>query len=187
MNQELLNNNYLFIPEFIPTQEANDLYKQFKDEAQLYPKHFDSKDLQALGSPSIYNYVPFVALMCEKTAHINKLVEEKLLPTYAYARVYKKGAELTKHSDRPACEISVTLHLGSDGTSWPICFTKPDGSIVSKDLKVGDAVIYLGCISEHWREGAFAGNEYGQVFLHYVRSTGIYNNHYFDKVLDKYK
>jgi hypothetical protein len=72
------------------------------------------------------------------------------------------------------------LHLGSDGTSWPICFTKPDGEVVSKDLKPGEAVIYLGCISEHWRENAFVGKEYGQVFLHYVRSKGKYVNHCFD-------
>jgi hypothetical protein len=111
---------------------------------------------------------------------MNELVGEKLLPTYAYARVYKNGAELKKHTDRPACEISVTLHLGSDGSSWPLGFTKPDGSTVFKDLKPGQAVIYCGCISEHWREGTFAGQEYGQVFLHYVRSAGRYVNHCFD-------
>jgi len=180
MKQELLNNNYLFVPDFLSIQETSNLYKQFKQEVQLYPNNFDNKDPQAPGSPSIGNYVPFVALMCEKTAHMNELVGEKLLPTYAYARAYKKGAELKKHTDRPACEVSVTVHLGSDGTSWPICFTKPDGSIVSKDLKVGEAVIYLGCVSEHWRENAFTGQEYGQVFLHYVRSQGMYANHRFD-------
>jgi hypothetical protein len=176
MNQELLNNNYLFVPDFLSIQETSNLYKQFKQELQLYPK----SDFHVPGSLAVGNYIPFVALLCEKTAHMNELVGEKLLPTYAYARIYKNGNELTKHKDRPACEVSVTVHLGSDGTSWPICFTKPDGSIVSKDLKPGEAVIYLGCISEHWREGIFAGQEYGQVFLHYVRSKGRYTNHCFD-------
>lgn len=180
MNQELLDNNYLFVPNFIFAQEASDLYKQFKKEVQLYPHNFDNKDPQVPGSPSIHNYVPFVALMCEKTAQINSLVGEKLLPTYAYARIYKNGAELVKHKDRPACEVSVTLHLGSDGISWPLGFTKPDGTTVLKDLKPGEAVIYFGCISEHWRENAFMGQEYGQVFLHYVRSEGKYINHCFD-------
>ena len=179
MNQELLDNNYLFVPNFIAAQETNELYKKFKIETQLYPNNFKT-DPQVPGSPAIHNYVPFVALLCEKTAHMNELVEEKLLPTYAYARVYKNGAELTKHIDRPACEVSVTLHLGSDGTSWPIYFTRPNGDIVSKDLKPGEAVIYLGCISAHWRESAFLGQEYGQVFLHYVRSKGNYASHCFD-------
>ena len=180
MNQELLANNYLFVPEFITKQEAASLYRKFKKETQLYPDIFKT-DPHTPGSPSIYNYVPFVALMCEKTAHMNQLVEEKLLPTYAYARIYKNGAELTKHTDRPACEVSVTLHLGSDDTSWPIGFTKSDGTTVLKDLKPGEAVIYLGCISEHWRESAFVGQEYGQVFLHYVRSEGRYSDYCFDR------
>jgi len=179
MNQELLDNNYLFVPDFIPTQEAFTLYKQFKQETQLYPDIY-KEDLQVRGSPSFLNYVPFIALMCEKTTYMNKLVGEKLLPTYAYSRIYKNGAELVKHTDRPACEISVSLHLGSDGTSWPLGFTRPDGTTVLKDLLPGQAVIYFGCISEHWREDAFTGKEYGQVFLHYVRSNGKYTNHCFD-------
>jgi len=182
MKQELLNNNYLFIPDFLPIQEASNLYKQFKQEVQLYPQFFNSNDSQVRESIAIDGrYTPFVALLCEKTAYMNKLVEEKLLPTYTYARLYKNNAELIKHTDRPSCEVSVTIHLGSDGTSWPICFTKPDGSIVSKDLKPGEAVIYLGCVSEHWRENAFTGQEYGQVFLHYVRSEGKYANYCFDR------
>lgn len=179
MNQELLDNNYLFVPDFMSTQEADSLYKQFKKEAQLYPNSFKA-DHDVPNSPSVFNYIPFVALLCEKTAHMNTLVGEKLLPTYSYARIYKNNAELPKHIDRAPCEISVTVHLGGDGASWPVGFTKPDGSVVLKDLSPGQAVIYFGCISHHWREGAFNGQEYGQVFLHYVRSEGKYSNHYFD-------
>ena len=41
-----------------------------------------------------------------------------LIPTYSYARLYKKGHELKKHKDRPSCEISTTINLGGD--PWPI-------------------------------------------------------------------
>lgn len=180
MNQELLQNNYLFVPDFLSVQETNALFKEFKKNVQLYPNSFKA-DHDVVNSPSAFNYKPFIALMCEKTMYMNQLVQEKLLPTYAYARIYKNGAELKKHMDRPACEISVTLHLGGDGTPWPICFTKPDGTEVAKDLSPGQAVIYFGCVSEHWREGVFQGNEYGQVFLHYVRSGGLYADYYFDR------
>jgi hypothetical protein len=38
-------------------------------------------------------------------------VGEKLLPTYSFSRMYYKKGLLAKHSDRPSCEISVTLNI----------------------------------------------------------------------------
>ena len=48
-----------------------------------------------------------------------------LIPTYSYARAYKRGDKLRRHKDRPSCEISTTLNLG--GEPWPI-FIDPTGS-----------------------------------------------------------
>jgi len=49
-----------------------------------------------------------------------KLVEEKsnikLLPTYSYFRIYTYQSDLPKHKDRPSCEVSVSVHINSDGT-----------------------------------------------------------------------
>ena len=42
----------------------------------------------------------------------------ELIPTYSYARIYKEGNILPKHTDRQSCEISTTLNLGGD--PWPI-------------------------------------------------------------------
>ena len=49
----------------------------------------------------------------------------KLVPTYSYTRLYRKGNILRRHKDRPSCEISTTLNLGGD--NWPI-FIDPTGS-----------------------------------------------------------
>ena len=35
----------------------------------------------------------------------------KLVPTYSYTRLYRKGNILQRHKDRPSCEISTTLNL----------------------------------------------------------------------------
>ena len=56
--------------------------------------------------------------------------------------------------------------LGSDSTSWPIYM---EGTEI--DLQPGDAVIYLGCELEHWRE-EFKGDWHAQAFLHYVDKKG---------------
>ena len=179
MIASLKDNNYLFIDSFITKEEANDLYKQFKLNIKTRPNEF-TKDVQCPKSFAIYNYRLFLELLTNKTSYISELIGEPVLPTYSYARLYKKDEILEKHTDREACEISVTLNLGGD-KDWKIFFTKPNGEIVSINLKPGQAAIYLGIISEHWRE-KFEGEEYAQVFLHYVRSRGEHWQHCFDQI-----
>jgi hypothetical protein len=91
-----------------------------------------------------------------------------LIPTYSYARAYKKGDELKKHKDRPSCEISTTIHLGGD--PWAIFV---EGTKIL--LEVGDMLVYSGCELEHWRE-PFDGDICGQVFLHYNHVNGPFAN-----------
>ena len=91
-----------------------------------------------------------------------------LIPTYSYARVYKKGDELKRHKDRPSCEISTTLNLGGD--QWSIFI---EGEKVLLDI--GDMLVYSGCDLEHWRE-PFEGNICGQVFLHYNHLNGKFSD-----------
>ncbi|MGB3674175.1 MAG: hypothetical protein WA988_07035 [Candidatus Nanopelagicales bacterium] len=44
-----------------------------------------------------------------------------VLPTYSFARTSMEVQELTRHSDRPECQYSVTVHLGSsDEKPWPV-------------------------------------------------------------------
>lgn len=100
------------------------------------------------------------------------IVGEELLPTYAYARLYSNGDVLEKHTDRPACEVSVTIQLGrSHHYAWPIYMGG-----MRFDMAEGDGVIYKGCDIEHWRDKCDGPDGYysGQVFLHYVRKNGPY-------------
>jgi hypothetical protein len=122
----------------------------------------------------------FIELLVDKVPFIASIVEEPMLPTYSYARLYKNGEVLEKHVDRGACEVSATLHLGSDGVEWPIYFENRDKQTVAVNLKPGQAAVYLGCVAPHWRD-AYEGTDYRQVFLHYVRARGENRHHYFDK------
>lgn len=176
MNKHLERDNFIYISSFITPERAYELQKEFKIFAQETKRTGDG---QIKESNSAYNYVGFLELLCEKTPEVSKFLGETVLPTYSYARVYHHNAELTKHVDRDACEISLTVHLGGD-SEWPIFIKKPNGEEVSLNLKSGDAMMYLGCEAEHWRE-QFKGSEYVQVFLHYVRSRGDKSYAYFDK------
>ena len=142
-------------------------------------------DKQVPGVYSIYGDHVMETLLMKVLPVMKEKTGLNLVPTYSYARVYERGAELKRHKDRPSCEISTTINLGGD--PWPI-FIDPTGSNnvidehknihkpgapkgVKVDLKPGDMLIYSGCELEHWRE-PFEGQLCGQVFLHYNHADG---------------
>lgn len=177
MNKRLLENNYIVLPNFISKERSSNLSFEFLKYCKENNLEGDS---QAPNSYSAYNYISFLELLCEKTPEISSAIGETVLPTYVYSRVYKNGSELLPHTDRDACEISVTLHLHGDST-WPIWIETPSGEKRSVDLNPGDAMIYLGKTASHWRE-KYNGEYYTQVFLHYVQSRGDCSYAYFDKL-----
>ena len=142
-------------------------------------------DPQVPGVYSIYADHVMETLLMKVLPVMGERTGLNLVPTYSYARVYERGAELKRHKDRPSCEISTTINLGGD--PWPI-FIDPTGSDnvideykgihkpgapkgIKVDLKPGDMLIYSGCELEHWRE-PFQGQLCGQVFLHYNHADG---------------
>lgn len=109
---------------------------------------------------------------------LEAVLGEKLLPTYAYARLYSNGDVLQKHTDRPACEISVTVQLGrSHHYAWPIYANGQPFYLAE-----GDGVVYRGCDVEHWRDVCAGPSGYysGQVFFHFVRENGPFAAEYGD-------
>ena len=129
--------------------------------------------------PNTYSHYADIAMETLLLGLLPKMEENtglKLIPTYSYARIYKKGDTLHRHKDRKSCEISATVHLGGD--KWPI-FLEPSGKTNQKGVKVnlnsGDMLIYKGCELEHWRE-PFTEETCVQVFLHYNRRNDKDNN-----------
>jgi hypothetical protein len=173
----LMEDGYLLLPGFITPEQAEHLNQEFMFALATTPHAFDF-DGQCNLSKAIKDFIPFVELLVGKCNELSGIFGQNLLPTYAYARFYVNGEVLERHSDRPACEVSITLNLAGD-KEWPIWFETPAGEARSLILNPGDAAMYLGCERPHWRE-AFTGNHSTQVFLHYVRSRGFFNNHFFD-------
>jgi len=145
-------------------------------------------DPQVPNSYSIYGDYLMETLLIRTLPFIEKKISLKLVPTYAYTRLYKTGNILHRHKDRLSCEISSTMNLGGD--DWPIYISpkeniglpEVDGgekgiTMASKakgikvHLKPGDMLLYRGVELEHWRE-PFKGKECGQVFFHYNNKNG---------------
>jgi hypothetical protein len=179
VKQELEQNNCLFVANFISNEKAQALNSWLLNEKKDGRLINDPRVDYGLFGKAYQDAPPFLELLCEKRNQVSDLVEESVIPTYSFCMSYDSESQLIKHLDRSACEISLTVHLGGDA-NWPIFIKKPNGDVASFDLNPGDAVIYLGCIAEHWRE-KFSGTYYNQVFLHYVCSNGPNAWAYFDK------
>ena len=172
--------NYKVVKEAISFELANFLFNYFllKREAVYYMYSnnwmYDNgvlgtwKDEQVPNTYSIYGDPVFDTLLMKVLPVMQRETGLDVIPTYSYARIYKKGDILKRHKDRPSCEISTTLNLGGD--PWSIFL---EGEKV--DLNVGDMLIYEGCKLEHWRE-PFEGEHCGQVFLHYNDKNGQFKD-----------
>jgi len=184
-------NKYTIIKSAISKELAAFVYDYFLNKrlvantllgTKFLPQHTQYfghwSDNQVLGTYSHYADIVMETLLQRMKPVMEEATNLKLIETYSYARIYKKGDILHRHKDRPSCEISTTLNLG--GPSWPI-FLEPDSSkgglqgdkYVSENTKgveivlnPGDMLIYRGCDLEHWRD-EFNSDDCAQVFLHY--------------------
>ena len=172
--------NYKVVKQAINYELANFLFNYFLLKREAVEHMYNTNmtydtgmlgtwgDTQIPNTYSIYGDPAFDTLLMKMLPVMKKETGLDVVPTYSYARMYKKGDELKKHKDRPSCEISTTLNLGGD--PWPIFLE--NNKVM---LKTGDMLIYEGCKLEHWRE-PFEGDNCGQVFLHYNNANGQFKN-----------
>lgn len=170
-------NGYVVLGGAISPAECDRLVKNmFKlhDEGKL------TKDPQCPLSDSVYGDPEHDALLEKMCDSIGNHIGKKLIPQYTYARIYRPGEELKKHTDRPECEISATICLGyTTQVPWPIYM----GSEASRvDMITGDMVVYKGCEVPHWRPPLKArdGEWVVQLFIHYVDANGPYKHLKYD-------
>ena len=153
------------------------------DELKVYQKYcYNKLDINTdykidphSFSPSWYNDPLMNSLLDIKLPIVEKESNLKLFPTYSYWRYYVFGATLSKHTDRPSCEISITACI-KKYDDWPITIEK-----TSFELNEGDAVLYAGCDQEHSIPGVYKGEGMAQVFFHYVNKNGPHTKHAYDR------
>lgn len=180
-----MKKDYIHCKEVINKDMADFLYQYLLLKRQgfitLHNNHLISRfdedrgvwgDGQVDNSFCLYGDSMFDLLLVKIKPVMEKYTETKLVETYSYARVYHKGNELKKHTDRSSCKISTTMNLGGD--SWKIYLELKNKKTKSFELNPGDMLIYQGDKFKHWRK-PFKGTACGQVFLHYNDASDLTN------------
>lgn len=181
-----MKDNFIVVKNFLDPSFSQSLYEYLKFSTQV----------SILRGEEIYTSKNVSGCICQKANDLMldavlKTSKEKvenitglnLIPTYSMARIYTNGNELKRHTDRPSCEISVTVKL-SDTKNYNYPIYMDNHEVLLED---GDAVVYKGTEVQHWRNKCECPEKYflGQLFLHYVQSDGLHNDHAYDKIKDR--
>jgi hypothetical protein len=142
-------------------------------------------------------YTPMLTFLWGLTPRVEATVGRALLPTYAYFRAYRGGDVCLVHSDRPACEHSLSLTLLlSDDEPWALSVgttrIEDPQPLVAEDfggephasmsMRAGDGVLYQGVHHRHGRLDPNPNAWSAHLFLHWVEKDGRYADHAFDRV-----
>lgn len=162
------------VERFIDEDFANFLFNY------TLQKETGTDETQVVGSKVSYDDPLMTLLLLQMKPKVEQLYGKRLHETYAFYRLYTNGMDLKKHTDREACEVSVTLMLGCNfDWQWPIFVDgKPYG------MGQGEGIIYKGCEQVHWREPLVYTPWHdepvpqlihSQVFLHYIEAGGQFD------------
>ena len=208
-NEFFDRNGYIVIKNLCDPKELFHPVPELRGQLSYRSKNLDDFEHievegQVEGSIARYWHPHYRQVHSDIRKIIEMAIERKLYNTYYYDRFYFSGQQLTKHTDREACEISVSIHINTNlEENWPIYFKTTDkytdsskkkisqkGKIVGLNLERGDGVVYKGCERPHWRDampGTFEemnGHEkfyYHQIFFHYVLQDGMRAHFAFDR------
>ena len=146
MKTEFDKNNYIVIKKAVEPKIAEFVYNYFLMKRQVARTMFDTRfispfteewgiwnDQQVPETYSNYADIAMETLLLKTQPVMEKHTGMKLIPTYSYARIYKKGDVLHRHKDRYSCEISTTVNLGGD--PWPIYIENNPKKGYTKDGK----------------------------------------------------
>lgn len=206
-NEQFDKDGYLVIKDLWDSEELFVEVPSIRGQINYWGKkkdqfRFDPLEGQVEGSLACYTRPEYRHIHTGIRIKLEKVIGRKLYNTYFYDRFYFAGQALSLHADRPACEISVSVHVSSNTEEcWPLWIKTPDtyndetktivkeqGESRSVCLEPGDGMIYKGCERPHWRDplpSRHSGNfnirkldntddtYYHQVFFHYVLADGI--------------
>ncbi|MEQ1811875.1 MAG: hypothetical protein ABL889_18245 [Terricaulis sp.] len=197
VNGDYETRGYAHIEGLIPPEVAQAFLRQLKsDLPQLTSQFITNAPIIRRTSIDVYanDYPPMLQFLWGLTPAMRELTGRDVLPTYNYFRLYRQNDICRVHSDREACEHSLSLTLGySDDKIWPfevdVDPIDAPGDIVddfagdaftSIAMLPGDAVLYRGVQHRHGRINPNPNRWSAHLFLHWVDRDGPHAAQAFD-------
>ena len=194
-NEKFDKDGYLVVKELWDPEELYYPLPEIRGQLHYWdknPEHFNHTEVeqQVEGSLARYWHPQYRTIHSQIRLKLEKFIGRKLYNTYYYDRFYFPGQELTRHADRDACEISVSVHISTnlkgEDAKWPFWIKTPSGEERSVSLEPGDGLLYKGCERPHWRDPMPGTRKrdiipflkkrnpyyYHQIFFHYVLQDG---------------
>ena len=158
--------------------------KYFFDSGTHGNPHFRKDNKQVVGS-SVMICEPHIDKMAvELKTYVEECFRKPMLPTYTCMRLYKKGDALPIHTDREACEYSLSVAIARSNENpdlpYTLFFKNPDGTELGVSCDIGDGVFYKGMEIPHFRYPC-PHDWYLAAFFHYVERGGEIYQSYYDK------
>ena len=162
-NEFFDRNGYVIIKNLCDPKELFHPVPKLRGQLSYRSKNLDDfvhheVENQVEGSVARYWHPQYRKTHTKIRLILEQAIGRKLYNTYYYDRFYFPGQQLTVHADRPACEISVSVHVSTNlKENWPIWIKTPDvfaddskmeliskGENRSIDLGAGDGMVYKG-------------------------------------------
>lgn len=193
-------NGYVLLKQLFPPKLLAHFRGQLQTDLDLMRSRDFVKSCNLLTKPSIevysLQYPPMAGFLWGLTPRVAQIARCELMPSYAYFRIYQQGDVCRVHSDREACEHSMSLmvELGED-KPWalsverrrldrPVASVEPDfgdEEFASLPMIAGDAVMYRGVNHRHGRLEPNPNSWSAHLFMHWVDANGPYWSHAFDR------
>ena len=173
-NEKFEKDGYLIVKDLWDPEELYHPVPELRGQLNYWddnPEHFNHTPVegQVEGSCARYWHPQYRKIHSGVRKKLEKELGRKLYNTYYYDRYYFPGQALTKHADRDACEISVTIHVSTNLPDnlkdWEVKIKTPDKFTDTKKTAVlvpgeeracvlnpGDGMVYKGCERPHWRD-----------------------------------
>lgn len=175
---QLVGESYKVVRGFVAPEECDSYVETFRQACVGDSLEYDSTLIAGV-CMGLHQHPPAQLFLVNKNVEVSKLLGADVLPTYTYTRSYGPKGYLEPHTDRDACEISVTVHLDGD-EQWDFEIINVSGETDVITLEKGDAILFDGVNFLHNRIDEYVGDEYTQLFLHYVFAEGDHVKETFD-------